>query len=124
MRNMSFALTTPAILSRTKTVTRRLGWAFLKPGELVQAIEKGQGLRKGEKVRRLCVIRIVSVRRERLDALLGLGSLDARRELEREGLSILHPKEFVQLVCKANGCQPDAEVTRIAFDYFDGPVLR
>jgi hypothetical protein len=28
MRLMSFSLTTPQILARTKTVTRRMGWQF------------------------------------------------------------------------------------------------
>jgi hypothetical protein len=64
MRLMSFSLTTPQILARTKTVTRRMGWTFLRPGDLVQAIEKGQGLKKGEHVKRLAVLRIVDVRRE------------------------------------------------------------
>ena len=39
MRHMSFALTTKQIKSRTKTVTRRLGWTFLKPGDLIQPVE-------------------------------------------------------------------------------------
>ena len=32
-RNMSFTLTTWQIREQTKTVTRRKGWQFLKPGE-------------------------------------------------------------------------------------------
>lgn len=39
MRNMSFALTTPQILNRSKTVTRRAGWSFLKPGDIVCAVQ-------------------------------------------------------------------------------------
>ena len=68
MRNMSFALTTEQIRARTKTVTRRLGWEFLKPGDLVQAVVKCQGLKKGEKVEPLAELRIVAVRRESLNA--------------------------------------------------------
>ena len=34
MRNMSFMLTTDAVLNRTKTVTRRLGWARLAAGSM------------------------------------------------------------------------------------------
>lgn len=41
MRNMSFALTKRQVLERTKTVTRRLGWEKLRPGDLVRAVEKG-----------------------------------------------------------------------------------
>ena len=50
MRNMSFYHTTEQIRNRSKTVTRRLGWAFLKPGDRVRAIVKGRGLKKGQKV--------------------------------------------------------------------------
>lgn len=63
MRNMSFSLTTPQMRDRTKTLTRRLGWYSLKPGDRVQAVVKGMGLKKGEKVERLCVIEVVSVHR-------------------------------------------------------------
>ena len=47
-RNMSFALTTAQYNDRTKTETMRLGWAFLKPGEVFMGIKQGQGLKKGE----------------------------------------------------------------------------
>ncbi len=47
---MSFRLTAEQMRARTKTVTRRLGWSSLKPGDIVQPVEKAQGLRKGEKV--------------------------------------------------------------------------
>lgn len=50
MRNISFALTTPQFKSRSKDVTRRIGWWFLKPGDVVMGVEKGMGLKKGEKV--------------------------------------------------------------------------
>jgi len=42
-RCMSFSMTTDAVRNRTKTVTRRLGWNFLKPGDLLWAVEKGWG---------------------------------------------------------------------------------
>ena len=41
-RNMSFMITKEQVRNRTKTVTRRLGWAFLKPGDIVNAVEKGK----------------------------------------------------------------------------------
>lgn len=47
MRNMSFAFTKEQILNRTKTVTRRRGWAdMLKPGDLIRAAEAGEAERK------------------------------------------------------------------------------
>lgn len=112
MRNMSFALTTEQILARTKTVTRRMGWAFLKPGDRIQAIEKGMGLKKGETVRRLAVLRIEQVTREPL--VSGLSHVD----VYREGFPNLTPAEFVDMFCRTHkGCTPDTVVTRIEFTY-------
>lgn len=48
MRNMSFALTTDQILAGTKTVTRRLGWLRLQPGDHLRPVRKCMGLRPGE----------------------------------------------------------------------------
>ena len=36
MRSMSFMLTTQQIRDRTKSVTRRTGWADLQPGTLLR----------------------------------------------------------------------------------------
>ena len=33
MKRISFSMTEPQFVDRTKTVTRRLGWRNLKPGE-------------------------------------------------------------------------------------------
>jgi len=60
-------LTKPQILARTKTVTRRVGWKHLKVGDLLQGVEKGMGLKAGETIKRLAVIRVTDVRQERLD---------------------------------------------------------
>ena len=56
-RNMSFALTTEQFLNRTKTVTRRKGWRFLKPGDVVMGCKKCMGLKPGEQLERLGLIR-------------------------------------------------------------------
>jgi hypothetical protein len=64
MRNISFMLTTDQIRSRTKTVTRRTGWANLVPGQLLRGVGKDMGLKAGEKDKELAVIRVVSVRPE------------------------------------------------------------
>jgi len=53
MKNMSFMLTKPQMRARTKTVTRRLGWWLLKPGEIIMAVEKSRGRKKGNKLSRL-----------------------------------------------------------------------
>lgn len=118
MRNMSFMLTTEQVRNRTKTVTRRLGWSFLKRGDLIQAIEKGQGLQKGEKVNRLAILRVQDVRQERLDDLHSYDYRDG--ELTKEGFPQMSPVEFEAMFCVANRpCRPDWTITRIEFSYVD-----
>jgi hypothetical protein len=110
---MSFAMTQRQFRARTKTHTRRLGWENAKPGELVRGVEKGQGLKKGEKVQSMGVIRFLDVARERLDTITPEGVV-------REGFPGMSPAEFVVMFCAANRpCQPDWRVTRIAFEYVD-----
>lgn len=111
MRNMSFAMTTNQIRAKSKTVTRRLGWRNLKPGTQIQACVKCQGLKPGEKIERLCVLEIVSVRRERLDAI-------TQEDVRAEGFPHLSPAEFIEIFCAGMGCTPDTEVTRIEFAYY------
>ena len=122
MRNMSFALTTEQIFNRTKTVTRRVGWTFLKPGDLLCAVRKGQGMKKGEKVERLATLRVVSVRRESLDRMI----LDLKYGLAetcKEGFPngpFVFPRAFVEWFCEGHNCKLDDDVTRIEFKYVDG----
>jgi hypothetical protein len=121
MRNMSFALTTAQIRNRTKTVTRRLGWTFLKPGDLVRAVVKAQGLKKGEKVEPLATLRIVGVRQEQLDDLETKAWPYGETEVLKEGFAN-HPQfgspgTFVDMFCDTHECEPYAAVTRIEFEY-------
>lgn len=109
-RNMSFSLTTEQAYKKTKTVTRRLGWWFLKPGDIVQQIEKGMGLKKGEKVKRIHLIRIVDTTPE---ALLKITHDDMRRE----GFPDMTPREFINVFCQHNRCFPYTIVNRIEFGY-------
>lgn len=53
MRNISFSLTEEQFLDDSKSVTRRLGCAFLKPGDRLMACRKCMGLKMGEKIVRL-----------------------------------------------------------------------
>jgi hypothetical protein len=108
MRNMSFALTTTQVMESTKTVTRRLGWLTLKPGQQIRPVRKCMGLRPGEK---LDVLRdpltVVSVRREPLRAMLD--DLDPVYQW---------PSSFVGMFCATHkGCTPETIVTRIEFAY-------
>ncbi|WP_425404579.1 hypothetical protein [Hwanghaeella sp.] len=117
MRNMSFMLTTQQVEDGTKDVTRRFGWDFLKVGERVMACEKCQGLGKGGKINRLRPIEIVSVQKERADAITGYD--DPAQECAREGFPEMTAAEFVAMLCKANKRQPSDTVNRIEFRYID-----
>jgi len=117
MRNMSFALTTNQVMVRTKTVTRRLGWAKLQPGTLIQPVVKGMGLKKGETVQKIGgPVRVVRVTRERLDAIAS-----SPEECAREGFPELTWTQFVVMFCNHNRCQQWDIVTRIEFDYVEVP---
>lgn len=103
-------LTTDAMRRRIKKVTRRLGWDFLKVGDVVMAVEKCQGLKKGEKVVPLYPIRVLDIRAEELSEITPL-------EVVWEGFSDLTVPEFVYMFCKSHkGCTPSTLVNRIAFE--------
>ncbi|MEL6109853.1 MAG: ASCH domain-containing protein [Planctomycetota bacterium] len=112
MRNISFALTTEQFRNRTKRVTRRLGWKFLKGGEHLMGCEKCQGLKKGQTVNRLGEIVVEDARREPLNAI-------DQDDVIAEGFPDMTPDEFVEMFCRHNRCAPDEEITRIAYDYVD-----
>ena len=116
-RNMSFAMTTPQFRARTKTVTRRFGWWFLKPGDVVMGVERSRGLKKGETVTRLGLIRIVSVRAEPAAAITGYA--DPQAELAREGFPHMAAVEFAAMLCRVNRKSEGERVNRIEFEYLD-----
>ncbi|MGC8519102.1 MAG: hypothetical protein ACP5P4_11340 [Steroidobacteraceae bacterium] len=123
MRNMSFALTSAQIRAGTKTVTRRMGWTFLKRGDLVRPVVKSQGLKSGEKVEVIrAPLRIISVRREALADLLN-GEMYGRQECALEGFGdhpvLCRPLDFVVFFCRTHACRPGDLVTRIRFEYTD-----
>lgn len=116
---MSFAFTTGQIKNRTKTVTRRLGWWFLKPGDELNAVNKAMGLKKGERPIKLASLRVVSVRPEPLNAI-------TFEDVVAEGFAdhpavMGSPMCFVDYFCRANSpkCLPTTTVNRIEFEYLD-----
>lgn len=111
-RNISFMLTTEQFKNRSKTVTRRMNWQHVKVGDILCGVEKCQGLKKGEKIKKLGLIRVTDVRREPLWDITDYDCL-------REGFPHWAPQHFVRFFCKHNKCEPDAEVTRIEFEYLD-----
>lgn len=110
MRLISFSMTKTAFVDGSKTVTRRIGWASLKPGTKLMAVEKAMGLKPGERVVRLGALEVVSVRREPLSALR-----DEFLGTTLEGFPLLSPDQFIAHFCGAMKCKEDALVTRITF---------
>jgi hypothetical protein len=111
MRRMSFALTTEAVLARQKTVTRRMGWNFLKPGDRIQPVKKCMGLKKGEKQEVFpLLIEVTGFRKEPLNAI-------DQADVIREGFPDWSPQEFVEFLCQKHGIKPDTILSRIEFKY-------
>lgn len=113
MRLMSFMLTTRQIRERSKTVTRRIGWDMLKVGDVVCAVEKGMGLKRGQKIQRLAMLVVVDVRAEPLEAITA-------DDVISEGFPEASPSEFISHFCRAMRCRPETIVNRIEFRYLPG----
>lgn len=132
---MSVALTEQAVAARRKTVTRRAGWTFLEPGTVLELCRKVMGRRAGEPLVRLCLVRVVSVRREPLNAITD-------DDVDREGFgpygdpwphqdwwppgsvppAPVHgeaSRRFVEFFTAEMGGAPDQTVTRIEWEYLD-----
>lgn len=111
-RNMSFALTTKQFKARTKRVTRRLGWDYLQPGDLLWGVEKAMGLslKKGEKINRLGLIEVTSAFPEPLNTI-------TQEDVALEGFPDWTPKQFVNFFCDHNKIEPETIVNRIDYDY-------
>ena len=119
MKNMACSLTTRQVKAQTKDVSRRLGWFGAKPGDRICLIEKGQGLKKGQKIRRLAVVEIISNDNEHLTEIVSRPIRDTeygnvRTECRREGFPDMTEIDF---------CLMFAEHMPAVFDY-DGRVNR
>ena len=110
MRNMSFALYTEQYINYLKTVTRRLGWWFLKPGDVVMGVKKGMGLKKGEKVEKLHPFQVISAWPEPLCAI-------TQEDVIKEGFPDLSKNEFIEMFVKHNKCKIYQVVNRIEFNH-------
>jgi hypothetical protein len=107
---MSVSLTEQAVVDRRKTVTRRKGWLFLKPGDRLTLCRKVMGRKPGEPLVRLAEVEVVSVRRELLDAM-PIG------DVEREGFTGWWRTDFIWFFCQHMKVTPQTEVTRIEWRY-------
>jgi hypothetical protein len=119
---MSFSQTSSQVRERMKTVTRRPGWRFLKPNDLILAVESAQRLEKGEPVRALAVLRILDIRIEPLSRLVEDASY-AEDELPREGFPCWSRDDFITKFMRAHRLTTvETDVTRIEFEYVDTDV--
>lgn len=109
-RNISFAMTTAQVNAKTKDVTRRFGWWFLKRGDKLCGVKKAMGLKKGEQIERLCSIEVISVRGEPLDAI-------TQDDVIREGFPDWTPEQFVDFIVEHYKCPRDKIINRIEFRY-------
>lgn len=122
-RLISVTLTEAAVIARTKTVTRRLGWRFLTPGDRLTLCRKVMGRRRPdgtvEPLVRLAEVQVIHVRREPLDAISG-------EDVGREGFPqwSTAPQRFVDFFITHMGCQSDTMVTRIEWRYLTDPDSR
>lgn len=113
-RLMSVSLTEQAVVERRKTVTRRLGWTFLKPGDRLTLCRKVMGRKPGEPLVRLAEVEVVSVRREELWVMEGD---DIPREAVPGQEDCLSAWDWVTWYAETRGCNPWTEVTRIEWRY-------
>ena len=70
------------------------------------------GLKKGEKIRKLARIEVVSVRREQLSSITA-------DDVIAEGFPNMTPTEFVAMFCRHMRADPGHIVTRIEFVYLE-----
>lgn len=157
MRNLAVSLTQRQVANSVdrllgrptagpyKSVTRRLGWADLQTGGLLCLVEKGMGLKPGEKVQRLALVHVLNVRRERLDAMtvedVALEGFERLSDFGHPGTArgswaellwpnilypantIVLPKQFIEFFCATHkGATPASVITRIEWEYVGGPA--
>lgn len=119
-RLMSVSFTEQAVRDRTKTVTRRKGWTFLKPGDRLTLCHKVMGRKPGEPLVRLAEVEVVSVRREPLSDLLDGRTGYYVGEMVAEGFPGMDPLAFFNCYfADAQGMSLSDFVTRIEWRYLD-----
>lgn len=128
-RLMSVSLTEAAVVRREKTVTRRLGWRMLKPGDQLQLCRKVMGRCRQDgtvdPLVRLALVEVIDVRRERVwditddDIVREAVDPDLFDEWWSNGQPT--PTSWVQWFCEQMDCRPDDEITRIEWRYLEAP---
>ena len=116
-RLLSVSLTEQAVIDRSKTVTRRLGWwrdkhdrPLIVPGDHLVLCRKVMGRKPDEPLVRLAEVEVVRINREPLLAI-------SWADCVREGFPAMQPSEFVEFFTQAMKCEPTTIVTRIEWRY-------
>jgi len=109
-------MTTPQFIDGSKDVTRRYGWWFLKPGHILWGVEKAMGLKKGEKIKRLGLIEVVSVTEETLWLLI-MNKEYGNEEVRREGypFGIRNGSDFAWSLARKSNKKLYDPINRIEF---------
>ena len=87
-----------------------MGWNFLKKGDIVNAVERAQGLKKGEKIKKLCQIKIKSVSKEPLNKI-------TQSDVIKEGFPDFSVDDFVNFFTSHYKIADDVQINRIEFEY-------
>lgn len=119
-RLMSVTLTEQAVRDRRKTVTRRLGWKELEPGDRLTLCRKVMGRKRAdgsvEPLVRLAEVKVVDVRRERLCDITD-------DDIAREGVDHFGGQptreDWIAWFCRQMRTTPETLVTRIEWRYLD-----
>jgi len=113
---MSVAFTEQAVRDRTKTVTRRKGWRFLRPGDRLTLCRKVMGRKPDEPLVRIVDVEVVDVNFEPLSHITS-------EDVAREGFPGMSREEFVRrFFIVAQGMSWRDWVTRIEWRYLDDPA--
>ena len=120
-RQMSFKLTQHQMRNRTKSVTRRVGWAFLKEGDLISAVVQGQGLKLNESPVRIGMIRIIGCRAELLSRVVDDPEY-GKSEMVLEGFPGMKPEDFVVMLEATNKDANVSIINRIEFEFVEEAV--
>ena len=84
---------------------------MLRAGDQLTLCRKVMGRKAGEPLERINAVKVVSVRREALDAITAA-------DVAAEGFPQWTPAEFVAFFCRTHrGCHPGTEITRIEWRY-------
>lgn len=131
MRLRSFSMTTKQMRESTpdhilKDCTRRLNWLFARPGLHTMAVEKAQGLKKGEHPSYIRECVDVQVSREPLIDIVKRPYRNGQYEVAREGFPewIGQEIKFYEMMKEQYPwILPEVPITRIEFKHiFETPV--